>query len=302
MAGLSKAIEGQALPLLPDALAKQLRQLDNPPLALRVRLGDDVAGQGQRDRRQKQTSKERIELIRAAGDVDLSRLKATLLGLVQSESDAEVVTAALLVLQRIDDPELGQAVARRLTDLPAAARSTAISSLASRARGWPTAGRCRVQALGQAQHRDHRGSARPRQQGGRPDKSRLAKRRSTGNGTAAEIARVRSVVEGRTQPVRGRILPPTLRRLSQIIPQGRRHSQSHRLPADRPRHPAARNPRSKPGDSRGLRAQQVQIRDGRRLSGFLSDQTNHLLILRGIDGSDTVVEQAQVMTRIRREA
>ena len=86
MAGFSKAIEGQALPLLPDALAKQLRQLDNPPLALRVRLGDEVARRPSawRDRRQKQTSRERIELIRAAGDVDLSRLKATLLGLVKS--------------------------------------------------------------------------------------------------------------------------------------------------------------------------------------------------------------------------
>ena len=39
---------------------------------------------------------------------------------------------------------------------------------------------------------------------------------------------------------------------------------------------------------------QVQTKDGRRLSGFFSDQTNRLLILRGIDGSDTVVEQAQV--------
>ena len=54
---------------------------DNPPLALRVRLGDEVAlGQalGVTD---EQTGKERIELIRAAGDFDLSRLKATLLGL-----------------------------------------------------------------------------------------------------------------------------------------------------------------------------------------------------------------------------
>ena len=39
---------------------------------------------------------------------------------------------------------------------------------------------------------------------------------------------------------------------------------------------------------------QVQTKDGRRLSGFLSDRTNRLLILRGIDGSDTVVEQAQL--------
>ena len=39
---------------------------------------------------------------------------------------------------------------------------------------------------------------------------------------------------------------------------------------------------------------QLRTRDGRRLSGFLSDRTNRLLILRGIDGSDTVIEQSQV--------
>ena len=39
---------------------------------------------------------------------------------------------------------------------------------------------------------------------------------------------------------------------------------------------------------------QVRTRDGRRLSGFLSDRTNQLLILRGIDGSDTVIEQSHV--------
>ena len=66
------------------------------------------------------------------------------------------MTAALLVLQRID----GLGAVERLADLPAAARSTAISFLASRAKwsgqlldavesgAWP------------ARHRrDHRGSA-----------------------------------------------------------------------------------------------------------------------------------------------
>ena len=49
----------------------------------------------------------------------------------------------------------------------------------------------------------------------------------------------------------------------------------------------------------GYEHMQVQTRDGRRLSGFLSDQTKRLLILRGIDGSDTLVEQALVKsTRI----
>ena len=38
----------------------------------------------------------------------------------------------------------------------------------------------------------------------------------------------------------------------------------------------------------------VQTRDGRLLSGFLTDRTDKLLILRGIDSSDAVVEQSQV--------
>ena len=44
----------------------------------------------------------------------------------------------------------------------------------------------------------------------------------------------------------------------------------------------------------GYEHMQLRTRDGRRLSGFLSDRTNRLLILRGIDGSDTVIEQSQV--------
>ena len=39
---------------------------------------------------------------------------------------------------------------------------------------------------------------------------------------------------------------------------------------------------------------QVRTRDGRLLSGFLSDRTAKLLILRGIDGRDVVIEQSQV--------
>ena len=303
MAGFSKAIEGQALPLLPDALAKQLRQLDNPPLAMRVRLGDEVAlGQALgviADRNK--PARERIELIRAAGDVDLSRLKATLLGLVQSESDAGVVTAALLFLQRIDDPALGQAVAGRLADLPAAARSTAISFLASRAK-WSGQLLDAVES-GRLAKRDiaativevllgHGNKVADRTKAAWPSAGQPA-----GNGTAAEIARVRSVVEGRTgSPYRGRDL--YLQRCAAC------HKLFHKGGDIGPNItayqrtdldtllPAIIDPSREIRE--GYEHMQVQMRDGRRLSGFLSDQTNRLLILRGIDGSDTVVEQAEV--------
>jgi len=303
MAGFSKAIEGQALPHLPDALAKQLQNLDNPPLALRVRLGDESAlGQALgviADR--KKTAKERIELIRATGDTNLNQLKATLLGLVQSEPDAGVVTAALLVLQRIDDPTLGQAVARRLPNLPAAARPTAISFLASRS-SWSMRLLDAVES-GRLAKRDvaattvevllgHGGTVAKQTKVAWPSANQPA-----GNGTAAEIARVRSVVEGRTgSPYRGRDL--YLQRCAAC------HKLFHKGGDIGPNLtayqrtdldtllPAILDPSREIRE--GYEQMQVQTKDGRRLSGFLSDRTNRLLILRGVDGSDTVVEQSQV--------
>ena len=44
----------------------------------------------------------------------------------------------------------------------------------------------------------------------------------------------------------------------------------------------------------GFEHMQVRTRDGRLLSGFLTDRTARLLILRGIDGRDVVIEQSQV--------
>ena len=118
-----------------------------------------------------------------------------------------------------------------------------------------------------------------------------------GNGTAAEIARVRSVVEGRTgSPYRGRDL--YLQRCAAC------HKLFHKGGDIGPNLtayqrtdldtllPAILDPSREIRE--GYDHMQVQTKDGRRLSGFLSDRTNRLLILRGIDGSDTVVEQAQL--------
>ena len=303
MAGFSKAIEGQVLPHLPDALAKQLQNLDNPPLALRVRLGDEAAlGQALgviADR--KKSAKERIELIRATGDTNLNQLKATLLGLVQSEPAAGVVTAALLVLQRIDDPALGQAVAKRLPNLPAAARPTAISFLASRS-SWSKRLLDAVES-GRLAKRDvaattvevllgHGGTVAKQTKVAWPSANQPA-----GNGTAAEIARVRSVVEGRTgSPYRGRDLyHQRCAACHKLFHKGGDIGPNltayQRTDLDTLL-PAILDPSREIRE--GYEQMQVQTKDGRRLSGFLSDRTNRLLILRGVDGSDTVVEQSQM--------
>ena len=119
---------------------------------------------------------------------------------------------------------------------------------------------------------------------------------------SAKIARLRSVVEGQTgSPYRGRDL--YLKRCAAC------HKLFHKGGEIGPNLtayqrtdldtllPAILDPSREIRE--GFEHMQVQTRDGRRLSGFVSDKTNSLLILRGIDGSDTVIDQEQVQsTRI----
>jgi len=217
MAGFSKALEGQALPRLPGELIEQLRQLDNQPLVLRVRLGDSAA-LGKALAVIADTampSKDRIELIRATSDAGADGLKSSLLILVQTELNADVVAAGLLAgllaLQRFVDDSLGQAVVGRYPEFPAAARPAAISFLASRP-AWSRRLLAAVKS-GSLAKRDiaastvelllaHGGSVAAQARNLWPSAGEAKPTTQ-----AAEIARVRSVVEGRPgSPYRGREL------------------------------------------------------------------------------------------------
>ena len=302
MVGFSKALEGQALPRLPDELLEQLRQLDNPSLVLRIRLGE-AAALGQALALIADTAKpakDRVELIRAAGDARVDGLKPSLLSLVQTEPNADVVVAGLLALQRFSDDSLGQAVVGRYAEFPGAARPSAISFLASR----PAWSRRLLYAV-ESGHLAKRDVPLPTVEvllghGGEVARQASQLWSSAGLATtnqAEEIARVRSVVEGRPgSPYRGRELfmqrcaacHKLFHKGGQIGPN-LTHYQRNDLDTLLP---SILDPSREIRE--GFEQMHVQTRDGRLLSGFLTDRTDKLLILRGIDGSDTVVEQSQV--------
>ena len=306
MAGFSKALEGQALPRLPEELLAQLRRLDNPPLVLRVRLGDSAA-LGQALSVIADTSKpakDRVELIRATSDAGVERLRQSLLNLVQHETDAGVLSAGLLALQRFTAESLGQAVVGRYADFPEAAKPAAISFLASRpdwSRQLLTAVESGRLAKGDVPlptveaMLGHGGEIAG--QTGRlwPSAGRAA------TGQAAEIARVRTAVEGRAgSPYRGRGL--YLQRCAachKLFHNGGRigpnltHYQRNDLDTLLP---GILDPSREIRE--GFEQMHVQTRDGRLLSGFLTDRTDKLLILRGIDGGDAVLEHSQIESSI----
>ena len=302
MAGFSKALEGQALPRLPEELLEQLRDLDNPTLVLRVRLGDSAAlGQAQSVIADTaKPAKDRVELIRATSDAGAEGLQQSLLSLVQHESNASVLSAGLLALQRFTDDSLGQSVVTRYASFPKAAKPAAISFLASR----PAWSRRLLAAIesGRLAKRDvplptvevllgH--GVEVAAQAGQlwPGAGQAA------TGQAAEVARVRAVVEGRPgSPYRGReLFMQRCAACHKLFHKGGEigpnltHYQRDDLDTLLP---GILDPSR---DIReGFEQMHVQTRDGRLISGFLVDRTDKLLILRGIDGGDTVIEQSQV--------
>jgi len=302
MAGFSKALEGQALPRLPDELLEQLRRLDNPPLVLRVRLGDSAAlGQAlQVIGDAARPAKDRVELIRAASDVGAAGLQQALLRLVQRETDTGVLSAGLLALQRFGDDSLGKAVAGHYANFPEAARSAAVSFLASRP-AWSRRLLAAVES-GRLAKRDvplatvevllgHGGEVARQSSQLWPSAGRAA------TGQAAEIARVRALVEGRPgSPYRGReLFMQRCAACHKLFHKGGRigpnltHYQRDDLDTLLP---AILDPSREIRE--GFEHMQVRTRDGRLISGFLADRTDKLLILRGIDGGDAVVKQSQV--------
>ncbi|MBT4623730.1 MAG: c-type cytochrome, partial [Verrucomicrobia bacterium] len=302
MVGFSKALEGQALPRLPEELLEQLRDLDNPPLVLRVRLGDSAAlGQAQSVIADTaKPAKDRVELIRATSDAGAEGLQQSLLSLVQHESNASVLSAGLLALQRFTDDSLGQSVVKRYASFPKAAKPAAISFLASRP-AWSRRLLAAVES-GRLAKRDvplptvevllgH--GVEVAAQAGQlwPGAGQAA------TGQAAEVARVRAVVEGRPgSPYRGReLFMQRCAACHKLFHKGGEvgpnltHYQRDDLDTLLP---GILDPSREIRE--GFEQMHVQTRDGRLLSGFLADRTDKLLILRGIDGGDMVIEQSQV--------
>jgi len=302
MAGFSKALEGQALPRLPEELLEQLRDLDNPPLVLRVRLGDSAAlGQAQSVIADTaKPAKDRVELIRATSDAGAEGLQQSLLSLVQHESNASVLSAGLLALQRFTDDSLGQSVVKRYASFPKAAKPAAISFLASRP-AWSRRLLAAVES-GRLAKRDvplptvevllGHGVEVAAQVGQLwPGAGQAA------TGQALEVARVRAVVEGRPgSPYRGReLFMQRCAACHKLFHKGGEigpnltHYQRDDLDTLLP---GILDPSREIRE--GFEQMHVQTRDGRLISGFLADRTDKLLVLRGIAGGDTVIKQSQV--------
>lgn len=132
--GFEEAYKGRSLAGLPDQLVAAIAESGGGSTALKLRQGDPDAmniaigsvesGKGD--------VTERLQFLQIFGEIRRSEFIPALLKVVSSEKNAGLVSAALTALQSFDDLRVGQSVVASLKSIPQEARLAAETLLASR--------------------------------------------------------------------------------------------------------------------------------------------------------------------------
>lgn len=132
--GFEEAYKGRSLAGLPDQLVAAIAKSGGGSTALKLRQGDPDAirsavtavenGQG--------SAEDRLQYLQIFGEVRRPEFIPVLLKVVDSEKNADLVSAALTALQAFDDLRVGQAVVNSLQGIPGDARLVAETLLGSR--------------------------------------------------------------------------------------------------------------------------------------------------------------------------
>ncbi|MEK0438444.1 MAG: hypothetical protein RLZZ233_1415 [Verrucomicrobiota bacterium] len=137
MKGFEEAYRGRELAGLPDELLRALAASGKAPLILRLRQGDAAAIKESLAivANPKADVTERLNQIRVFGEVRQSAAQAVLLKLASSSEAAALRKAALISLMSYDDPAVGKQTVGIVAEGAGDVRLAALALLASRA-GW----------------------------------------------------------------------------------------------------------------------------------------------------------------------
>jgi putative heme-binding domain-containing protein len=140
MKGFEEAFAGRTVATIPDELAAALARAGGGSLALRVRRGDrdsiEEALRAVAD--STRSARERVALIEILGETRIPGAAGVLTGVLETAAEPEVRAAALGALGSFDDPRIATAIIGLHDRLPADTRLVAQSVLASR-RVWTEA-------------------------------------------------------------------------------------------------------------------------------------------------------------------
>ncbi len=309
LSGFEKAFEGRSLSGLPEELTKAIANAGGGSLALNVRLGDESAVRTALERiaNAKTPLVERTELARIFGETDQPSSVPVLLAALKTEKNEDFQQTVLAALPRYADERIGSEVLSLYDSLTEPVQTAAQGLLASRA-AWA---KLFVEAVAEeiipaeavspdlvrrmTLHRDDelaaniktiwpslKGASDAQMQARVAELAAVLENQggdpSAGKKLYAESCGKCHILFGEG----GRIGPAlttynrddTLRILLNVV-----------------------NPSAEIRE--GFESYLVLTDDGRTASGFLFDQDNRVVVLRGVDGQSVTIERDQIVEMIK---
>jgi putative heme-binding domain-containing protein len=304
MVGFEDAFKGRTPPAFPEELVAALAESGLASRYLRVRLGDSDAinealkiVSGDRG-----TLEDRLMCVRLFGEVKVGEAAPALLALVQRAEPAELRKAALTSLLRYDGPEIGEKLVKAYPMLPPDLQPAAQTLLTSRV-PWTIVFLRAIEAGSIDKGTVSTGVASVLQGHDNRAVADLARRvlstpaLSTKPQHQAEQDRIRGLIAAAPgDPYKGEAI--YLQRCSAC------HTLFHkggRIGPDLT--PYQRNDLGTMLTSildpsaeirEGFVNQFITTSDGRSLSGFVTDQDNAVVVIRGFDGQDVSISRAEI--------
>lgn len=304
MAGFEEAFKGRALPSLPQELAAALAKSGNASPLLRVRLGDPQAIESALKIAADPAAKyeDRLTGTTLFGEVKTPAAVPVLLAIAKQEGKTELRKAALTSLLLYDDDAIGTQVAGFYVALPSDVRTGALNLLASRP-AWSLAFLKLIEsdavkpadvpidvAMRLRSHEDAHVAALAA-------KLLPAPKAPPKTARMAEVNRVRKIIEaGPGDPYKGE--PIFLQRCATC------HTLFFKGGKIGPNLTAYQrddlgtmlisiiDPSAEIRE--GYQNFMLKTKDGRILSGFLSDNDADMVALRGLDGQDVRVPRSNI--------
>lgn len=302
--GFEVAFAGRTLGDLPDELVAALAKVGGGSLALRLRRGDDAAFDEavKLVRDEKTDAKQRVELIQVLGQINDKRAAPILLGLVGQSKNRGVQIAAVTAIQGDGLPLYGAAIARLLGTMDNEVQVVAQGVLASRPK-WAiellaAVDRGEVKADSVSESILQRLLFHKESQIAELVKKHWGDVQSaTTDQMRADLVRIEKVLAGAAgNPYRGK----------QLFLQN--CGKCHQLFTDGGKIGPNLTP-YKRDDARGVLLNvvnpSIEIRegfenfivfteDGRTLSGFIEEQDNRVVVLKGADGQRLIIRRADI--------
>lgn len=304
MRGFEEAFKGRAMASLPDELVSAIARSGGESLIIKLRRGDEAAVREALTivADEKADAEKRVLYVQALGDVKSVQAVEPLLKVISASRVAAVRQAALSALQGLDDAAIGEKVVAMYAQLPADVRMSAEALLTSRA-AWlrPFLGAIESGKVGKhlvtPEAIDRMRLIADKEVKSTVERLFALPAAPTTAQMQQQIDRITKLVAGRGgNPYEGqKLFAASCAACHQLWGRGgivgpdltsyQRDDLSTLLVS-------VVNPNAEVRE--GYESFVVQTRDGRTLSGFLADQDNAVIVLRGMDGQNVAVARDQI--------